>query len=155
MYQRLLGKELDQWAEARGIKRYQGLLSPDSDWEFKGEIEKILLKSKGPNSEGFIKFARYQDAFGEFEVLGRPIAKDYEGDFLFELHPDLKEQLKDKIPLLIIDDFSDNCKKNFVKNFPKSSGSTFFWVFNFDLREQLGGACYDGLTDQLPWFDFY
>jgi hypothetical protein len=42
MYQNLAGKELDEWAFAKGIKRYQGFLSADTDEEFKKEIAKQL-----------------------------------------------------------------------------------------------------------------
>ena len=125
-YQKLSGKDLDNWAEARGIKRYQGFLFPDSDERFKEEITKSL-PSNFEKNDGFITF----DLNG-YEIHARLVLVDQEGDFIFELHPDhtaLKSVIPGCFPAKSIK------TTDFWERYPKLSDSFIFYILRDDITE--------------------
>lgn len=146
-YLHLSGKELDQWAEQRGIKRYQGFIFPDSDEKFKEEITKSLPKTEANLEYGFITFTFVE---GGSEVRGRLILVDEEGDFLFEAHPDWVDRIKHLCTLIDVKCFRE--KEAFHKRFPKLSNSKFFWIMRENIK-CLDSYMGDGYSDKLLKID--
>jgi hypothetical protein len=113
MYQNLSGRDLDQWAETRGIKRYQGFLFPDSDEKFKEEIAKNFAIEVKPSSQ-YILLKDYEG------YRGRLVVVDKDGDFLFEKDPSWEYDG-------CFFDFNSRSSA-FKEKFPELKNSLFFWI---------------------------
>jgi len=123
MYRNLSGRDLDQWAEARGIKRYQGFIFPDSDEKFKEEISKNLPISQ---NNGFITITFY-----DVQISCKLVLVDKSDDFLFEIndsHVDSNGKLIKSLPVSIFP-FS-YLSDEFQSIFPELCNSWFFWVIH-------------------------
>jgi hypothetical protein len=68
-FNNLNGKDLDQWAEKQGIKRYIGFLFMDSDEKFKEEIRATLKNKTDSDSKYYIEFANQDYVSGAGEVI--------------------------------------------------------------------------------------
>jgi hypothetical protein len=154
MYQKLSGKDLDNWAEARGIKRYQGFLAPDSDEKFREEIAKNLSKSKDNSRNKYITFSicGAEDWPDDIEVQGRPILID-RGTILFEMHPDLIKINDGRICLVTIDYFCFVAREIFLDQFSELSDSYFFWATKDEVNRSRGENFYEELCKNLPSLD--
>jgi hypothetical protein len=118
-YQNLSGRDLDNWAEARGIKRYQGFLFPDSDEKFKEEIAKKIVVESNPNDNQFIQLI---GSYGH--LRGRLVLVDKIGDFLFEMDPTCNGCSHD----------FDSRDLEFKEKFPELKNSRFFWMYREDSK---------------------